>query len=264
MTTVTISNLDLSLSLVISSGNYVVSQIDHESAPPVIATAYQLARRNKTKLVNQEYTAKKITVQGYVTGSTKAVLENNLDTLKKYLSGSANTITIDYAGSSRTYTYEMTSFSSGRKGTDVTLASYTTELTVNDVFGKAAAQSSKILSAQTSKALLASFTSDGTFAPEPTYLITLNSADGLSSIKVFGVDGNYIRVADPKFTAGDMILVDTPNRRIVKTTNTADTYEEDFTGLFPASTLGGNNLQFTFSASHVNYNIDVSWFDRYL
>ena len=71
---------------IINTTNYKTEFVRHHSAPPREVNMLELARANGAIIVSDKYNSKRITLQGYLLGSSASDLQTKLDTFKELFS----------------------------------------------------------------------------------------------------------------------------------------------------------------------------------
>ena len=82
---------------------YIPRYVKHESAPERDLNIFSLARETGGVLVSEKYGSKKITLTGYLIGTSKSDLETKIDSFKELFSRVEKNLDVDWEGSTRRY-----------------------------------------------------------------------------------------------------------------------------------------------------------------
>lgn len=241
-----------------STNNINVSLLDDDSLPTRDFTIQELARRDKAQIVSSQYTTKKITIEGKITGDNIDDLETNIDTFKKSISGSNIILAIQYASGVRNYSVTLNTLVIPRESYHITYAPFTIELIAADPMGYGDSYTKSWDGVHTSE-YYCTFTANGSFKPEPVITITINTATNIGLIKIKNnTTGDEIKVS-MNYHAGDSIVLSMITDSISVNGNIVD-----FSGKIPAFLTGKNALTATFTGDARNVDIDLTYQARYL
>jgi hypothetical protein len=82
---------------------YVVNKLAHDSGTPYVHNILEIEKQDGAKLISSSYAPKKINIEGFVRGTSRDNLEENINSLKRYMSVSDEDLTIQYYNGYRTY-----------------------------------------------------------------------------------------------------------------------------------------------------------------
>lgn len=235
MITITLNNLNL------SSGDYSVNTIQHDSGTPLSLNTLEVAREDGVKLISTNYSAKRFTIEGLIKGDTQQELEYNLDTFKKTISGSALNLDIDYGYSrTRRYVVAVTNIAITREHFNLTFAPYSIELEVQDPpFGLETSEEEVFSgNAFTLPSETFSCVFSGTAEPKPEIEMTIDTVGSLSGISLKNSTTNTQMDIYTAWNDSDVLDIDTVNKAVRKSGE-----DVEFEGVFPECELGLNNWQ---------------------
>lgn len=242
----------------ISSGNYTVRKVMHDTATPRDLYMYDLARDGGSILVNNEWKPKKIVVEGIIKGEDIDNLEANCDEFKRIMGVTNKNLDIEYSSGTRRYLASANVIQIERDYYHLNYAPYTIEFVVPDGHGRTLSPVTYMTQSIVLHTLEdVSFGVSGTIAPKYTIELNFEVATDVVGVSVT-INGDRVTVNET-ITAGQIVLIDAENKKI-----TIDGVEKPYTGLFPRLVLGTNDyLIATQSTSHL-YDVEVTYTPKFL
>lgn|SRR5574343_260639 len=242
----------------LSSGNYTVKTVRHESMTDRDIFQYQLARESGAVHVNSEWKPKKIIVEGTIKGASASDLETNIDVFKRELAYEKKNLDIEYISGTRRYKATAQSITIERDHYHLTYAPYSIEFFIPSGFGEATSasthqtQSIAVTSLETD-----SFTVSGTVEPFYTIQLDFEVANSVSKLSCT-INGDRIEINE-SISAGQTVVIDAENKKI-----TLDGVEKRYNGFFPRLVLGENDYVIGVSSSSHRYDVLVTYTPKYL
>lgn len=230
-------------SVALNSGNNRVTRILHDSAPVMDINALEINRRDGAQLISTNFKPKEIEIEGWITNTTQALLEDAIDDLKRDVCKSNINLDIAYAGSTRRYVVTENGFSITREGFDLTKVRYSLSLLCLTPFALSPTEQEALsVVGITSASYQTTITVDGSAPPEPTINYTIDNPSNLGTIVLLNnTTGKQIEVGTA-FGSGDILSINCEDKTVTR--NGSQSIE--FEGVFPEFDLGINTLTTTF------------------
>jgi len=241
----------------LSSGNYVVRNVLHDSATPRDLFLYDLTREGGSELVNAEWKPKKIIVEGTIKGTSISDLETNIDLFKKNLSGQKKNLDVQYIDGTRRYEATAKSISIERDFYHVTYVPYSIEFTIPSGFGKATTSTPYSTQSIIAHTLEADLSILGTVAPKYSITLDFETATSITTVSVT-INGDKITI-DEAISADQILVIDAENKKV-----TLDGIEKVYAGLFPRLILGTNSYKIETSSTNHLFDVSVNYTKKYL
>lgn len=241
----------------------VTNDINHTNLPDKVAQLFAKADANGSVIPAVNYPSKKITIAGVIAGSSQADLDNRIDTFKGYFNGKDKNLDIVYGSSTRRYIATVNGMSVTRQQ-NLLWATFDIEFICTNPFGIDTAPTN-LFTAKTGFTS-ATFTETPTIggnAPYqlPVFTITVNSLTGSGDYIQISNDNNNqeLMLYGAGITAGDVIVVDSANRKVTINNN-----EVDYYGTFLELEPGANSLTFTDGFTTRNIDVSAQYVKRWL
>jgi hypothetical protein len=242
----------------ISSGNYTVRKVLHDTATPRDLFMYELTRESGAELVNTEWKTKKIIIEGTIQGSSISDLETNIDSFKLLMSGQNKNLDIQYESGTRRYVATASVIQIERDFYHLNYAPYSVEFQIPDGVGMATTSSSHSTTSIAVATLETdSFTITGTKIPKYNIAIDFDTATAVTEVTVT-INGDAITVSEA-ISAGQVLVIDAENKKC-----TIDGVEKRYTGFFPRLILGSNSYKIATTATARQYNVLITYTPKYL
>lgn len=231
------------------SGNYRISEHSIDDAPPVNISQLPFASFDGGKFISSRMEFKSIKLIGYLTGTTRALAEAALDTLKASVMNDGNTnLNFDYAGGYRQYIVNVSQFSCARSHANLTHIPFEITLSAADPAASeiqgidsttAVAVEAYSSGTYTGNTLTHTLTFEGSVKPKVIWTYVMDTVSGNSSQLIFKskTTGRQLAV-NATLTPGDTIVINEESYQV-----TLNNEEIDFSGTFPDFELGANEFQ---------------------
>ena len=243
----------------LQSDTVKTKSVAHTQGPEQQLTQLEIARRDKDKLVASSFGSKKIIINGTIKGTSQSNLESNIDTFKKNITGTEMNLDIAYGTSTRRYKVSLESVTITRDYYHLLFAPFEISLRAIDPAGYGTSTVSKTWTGITTTDYTGTLTAEGTFYPEPTITITVNTATNLTRIQITNTATGDEILCQGTIVAGDVIKIDIENLTVLQNTNSM-TYQ----GKFPKFGVGENKWECTFTATATkNVDIEIEYVPRY-
>lgn len=251
-------------STVISTTDYLPRYIRHESYPYREISAVARTRDDGEVIVSERFGAKLIAIRGTIKGSSRAVMEANIDALKSTLSTIESNLDIDFDGATRRYVATCRSFSVNRDYMNMNIVPWDAEFYVPSGEGK----DTSITTALNQQALTtttpasSSFDMTGTKPSKPTITLKGNSWYAGTLGVQFENDDTGEKIAMASEDGGTFASVTSSfkiycEEKKVTFDDHGTEVEVDFYGVFPVFKIGTNNFTITAGEVYVT-GIDVA------
>ncbi len=258
MTNITYNNLSL------QGANIITSEIQHEDASHIRLNFQKFGTGEGSNLGfwSTGFDVKRITLKGIIKGSSKSDLEDRVDDFKRSLQSYEKNLDIDYVNGSRRYVCSCSSIKFSRNFYTIDVMGWEAEFIVsNPPFGIDLDTSTLEYLGLTNTAVSTTTIETleypvfgGTVRPKPTVNLTINSCNGVRSIRFMNTrDDGYLTstvINNHKFYDGDIITINTKDGEVQ--VNGTDV---EFRDGLPNFSLNANKLNLRVVAT--SYNIDV-------
>lgn len=229
------------------TGDYIVTQISHDSSTPQDLNTLELSRRDGEKLISSNFGVKEILIAGIVKSTSLSGLETNIDELKKAVMVTDGNFDIDYAGEYRRYIVNCISCTVSREHYNITYAPFQIKFKVGDPpFAKAIDAISGSLTMTeafsvenaTQESIQDSFSVLGSAIPKVKVRYKFDNIGDISSVDFINLSTSKQLNISTAFTSGDELLIDHDNLNI-----TLNGEPVEFEGVFPDLKLGSNSFE---------------------
>lgn len=235
----------------------IADQILADNAPVSNLNAMVVYRRDRSKLVSQQFTAKTITIRGNIVTATASELQAIIDAIKLNCTGTNMNLDITFdSGETRRYVAEYSSLDLPREATFITTMPFSLELMVTDPVAITSTPNS-VDYTMTGTTLSASITISGTIYPEPVITFTPNVT--LSTLSLYNSYLGQTLTISGTIPADNIVIIDEANYSI-----TVSGVETDYSGVIPKFTVGVNNMVFTANTSLTDTPINILYYSRWL
>jgi len=254
--------------LSIQDSNYLVSEIVYRNIPSKSINILQKSRNDGFIFQNSYYTDKTITISGFVSDTSEALLKVRIDTLKEYLSADTFNIDIDDGGTTVRYVGSLESLSIPEKYYSITTVPFTMTLKCQP-FGKltSATTSTNSIEAAT---YTASINPTGSIAPKPSLkwaCSTMPTSAITQIVFANSTTGDTITVPSLAMDAsGDYLKIDTDTMTVEVSHDGGAATAIDYTGVLPSFAIGSNSYSVTVTGGGASWKLlqTVSYYPTYL
>ena len=202
----------------LSSGANTITETDAFSAPSKTTKIIELARRDGSVQVFEKFNSKTISVSGYVKADTGLNLRAAMDQLKKLLLAPKSSLVLTEDAYPMTWDQvKMRNLNISRDRTQVTYATWSAEFFSQQPFGVDGVSDTWFDQDVTAASNTVAFVVNGTYPGYPIIDITVTAIDpdDADTTIVFGNPAtSQLLEITRTFTAGDIINIDTFNRRV--------------------------------------------------
>lgn len=202
----------------LSSGANTITETDAFSAPSKTTKIIELARRDGSVQVFEKFNSKTISVSGYVKADTGLNLRAAMDQLKKLLLAPKSSLVLTEDAYPMTWDQvKMRNLNISRDRTQVTYATWSAEFFSQQPFGVDGVSDTWFDQDVTAASNTVAFVVNGTYPGYPIIDITVTAIDpdDADTTIVFGNPAtSQLLEITRTFTAGDIINIDTLNRRV--------------------------------------------------
>ena len=202
----------------LSSGANTITETDAFSAPSKTTKIIELARRDGSVQVFEKFNSKTISVSGYVKADTGLNLRAAMDQLKKLLLAPKSSLVLTEDAYPMTWDQvKMRNLNISRDRTQVTYATWSAEFFSQQPFGVDGVSDTWFDQDVTAASNTVAFVVNSTYPGYPIIDITVTAIDpdDADTTIVFGNPAtSQLLEITRTFTAGDIINIDTLNRRV--------------------------------------------------
>lgn len=206
----------------------IVGRPDIHQIPKTTLEMYALARLDASKFVGINYPQRKITIDMVLSGNNAANMEQNLDTLKGYLSAQDANLDIPYANDVRRFVATLENIMvAANTGS---FLPFSAEFGCSDPVGRSTTSTSISLSSITSASSTQGITIGGTYRALPVWTITVTAVTGGTTKAItFGnpTTGQTVTITRT-WSNGDVVVIDCYARTV-----TVNGTAANFTGAIP-------------------------------
>jgi hypothetical protein len=231
---------------------YVPRFVKHESAAERMIASLPVAREDGEAFIDEHYGTKSIVLQGIITGTTQALLEDQIDTMKELFSRTEKNLDIDWNGSTRRYVASCVKHEFNRDHFNLKFCPWTAEFRVLSGEGKGTSTTTArnaVVIQLTSGPGTDSFDEAGSKPAKPKITIEMGS----TTTKVKGIQykntdtGEKIVVTrtDSSWFQADQIIIDCLLKKVTEDIASDHFTEGKFYGVFPRFAIGTNNVEIT-------------------
>jgi hypothetical protein len=241
----------------LNSAPYAIKGINHEETAPRNITSFSLAKERGSIIVDSNYNSKTIQIEGIVSGSDPADLENKIDTLKELMSRELKNLDIDYAGGVRRYKATVNSMQINRQYFHLNYAPFTATFVIPSGVGEAITITNQQITGITDPSKTGSTTILGTAFPMPTIKLTFTAVSAVTAVS-FTAGGTKITYSGAILVNG-VLIIDIENKKV-----SLNGSEKDYTGMFPAFVIGNNDWVIDVTSTSHTYKLDIDYYKKYL
>jgi len=255
----------------LNDGTIVTSNIEFEKSDRSL-NIQSFSLRDGGKLLGEQFGINKITLKGYISGTSKQDLEQRIDDLKSELMNNfEGDLLIQYRSGVRRFICSCQSIKFDRRPFTIDKIDFSIVFVASDPpFGKDLVYSS-VVNTGLIKSITTTISSEsyqgnvvfgGTRPPYPNIIITFNSATNVSNISMQVTNANnFITTTSisSNFTTGDIIQINKDSGEVLKNGDSID-----YSGGFPKYTLTGNNYVFTVTGQSFNIDIKFKYYKLWL
>lgn len=221
--------------------------------------SYPLAKADKSILTSSNYLNKKITIEGAITLSSRALAEQSLDLLKSLVQDQQGSLKVLEAGDIRTYYATMSAMSTRLSGGYVRFG---IEFLCSDPLGYHVGQEILIAgTANTNSTAVIPLTVAGSYKAEPEITANISALTGgtTKTVTLANAADNIGISVTRTWTAGDILVVDSYNRSVL-----VNNSEVEYAGRFPSFAPGSRSLAYTDDLTTRTVLISASYTKRWL
>ena len=247
---ITLNNLSL------ASQNIVTEKISIDPAPVSNLNAQVLYRRDRSKLISQQFGPRSIVISGHLVESTFDNLLALIDLLKLASVNTNMNLDLIYTGGTRRYVVNYSNLDIPREFYNVTSVPFTLELLAPDPIAINTIVNTTTYT-MTGTTLNETINILGTVYPEPIIKIIPNT-----NITSFALYNSYLGqtlTLTTSISANKIILIDEANLSI-----TIDGTQVDYSGVIPKFAPGANTVIFTTAPALTNAPITFNYYSRWL
>jgi hypothetical protein len=229
---------------------YIPRFVKHESNPDRELNSAELSGEDGSVFISTRWGKKIIKIQGIITGSTQAELEDNIDDFKELLAREEKNLDIEWNGTTRRYVATCSKHEFDRDYFNLLFVPWTAEFVVLSGEGKDTAETTAYdnnINGSSTDYTTITFSLSGSKGPKPTILFTISGVALVGT--TFGLEiknedtGDRIIHTDiGNWTDSKLILFDYVNK-IVKNNFDGNYISREFYGSFSKFKIGTNKLK---------------------
>ena len=246
-----------------TSGAYTVTETDAFSAPGKTTKIIELARRDGSVQVYEKFKSRTIQVSGYIKSDTGLNLRAAMDSMKRLLLSPKSSLVLTEDGYPMTWDKtKLNNVNISRDRNQVTYATFSAEFFSEQPFGLDGVSDTWFDQVVTGSTQSIPFNVNGTYPGYPIIDITVNAINpnDVETTMVFGNPAtSQLLELTRIFKAGDIINIDTLNRRVFVGTQLVSP-----DGQFPAWVPGAGTFEISDLATTRNLSVKAVAPRRYL
>ena len=241
----------------------IVTQILIQDSTPDRDFGVSAVPRGDGQIITGDFWRRKnIQIKGVIHKSTNALLEAELDAMKKALAVAEGILDVKIAGVTRRYIATLTNGQNmfdERKGYHVTFCPFQAEFVSCEPYGKSVDYNASGFLATSSLVLNEEVTNSGTVHAKPVVILNLTAANSVTAISFKNnTTGEEIKVT-MSLNAGDYLKFDSEQMEV-----TVNGVVQDYTGSFPSLATGANSFTITVTGTSCTYDLTVKHKTPYL
>ncbi len=241
----------------------IVTQILIQDNTPERSFETSAVPRGDGEIITGDFWRRKtVKARGVIHKTTNALLEAELDAMKKALSVAEGNLDITIAGTVRRYIATMTSGNNifnERKGYHITFCPFEVEFLCLTPFGQSPGYVSSGYLGQTSLSLDEQVDNLGTVRSKPVVILNFTAASGITQITFTNNTRNEAIRLTANITAGDYVKFDSENLEV-----TINGVIQDYDGAFPLLDTGANSFTIDIAGTSATYDLTVKQKTCYL
>ena len=252
----------------LADGTYMVVTDLQDSEPSRSLISGEIPRADGMYLLADYYRQKDVTVKGYVKASTRALLDQYLDTIRKNLRGRQKYLDLTRAsdGAVRRYVATLTNpdrLFAARQRYDITLCPFEAVFSCMTPFATDRGYTSASSQAITSSPTSITFDNAGTVHSYAVFALSFDSATSVTAIDIQHLDASGSILEEIQvsltFATGDYVVIDGEQKQV-----TQNGTAKDYSGTFPLFEPGTNLYKFTITGSAFNAYTSIKALQSYL
>ena len=246
----------------LQNSEIISSLADHDSAARREIRKNRNPREDGMKIETDNYRAKVLSVRGVILKSTVALLEDEIDQMKKYLSAQNGQLEIRAAsGLKRIWDANVINFDSifSRDSGDITRAPYSIRFECLESFGRSEDRQIESATAVTSATKNYELWNGGSYKTKPIFTIAFDAASAVSKVNIKNnTTGKEIEITRT-FAASELLEVNGETKEV-----TVDSSAVDFDGFFFDLETGANSITITLTSTSHSYTLSSKFYKNYL
>ncbi len=247
--------------------NYITSQVNYRTWPTRDTSTKKTARKPGSKFIAEEFGEKRISLMGYIIGSSVSDLKNKIDDFNASLQKNSDILEVE---SGRYFTATAASVAIGDPRYSQDFVPFEVEFICADPFayGDPLSATMTVTSGTVSQTL--STTISGSYFAEPEIKYTAPAGSGLTTTSGINItyrqsgeyvdwDGNTSGTGDTYIDRGEAMTFDYKNYKILQGTT-----QVEHTGVFAQCKRGTANFDVIFGGTPLGGTLEISYVPRYL
>ena len=218
---------------------------------------------NHGEIINGDYWRRKIIkLKGVITKSTNALLEAEIDAMKRALSKRDGVLDIKIDGVIRRYVATQINTQNmfqRRRGYHVSMCPYDIQFVCLDPFGKDVNYTSVQHFDLTTLLLEEEMNNAGSAPAQPVVILNFTAVDSISAVKFENVDTSESITLNTTVSVGDIIRFDSENKEVKK-----NGVIVDYDGSFPRLDAGLNSVAVTLTGTSATYSTTLKHKNSFL
>ena len=246
----------------LQNASVITQELVQDNAPSRAYNTQKIPRNDGGFVVNDKWDSKNVSIRGVIKKDTNALLEAEMNEMKRKLSiGEAN-LDITTDGVIRRYVATLVNgdqMFSRRQGFHISFIPFDLVFETVDPFGKDVDYTAESLFSQTSLTLNGWINNAGTTRARPVFILQFDAASSVSAISIKNNTRNEEIILTENISTGDYVKFDTENMLV-----TVNGVEQDYSGVFPLLDAEGNSYTITITGSSATYSLTTKFKNTYL
>lgn len=237
----------------LQSSDVVSEELIQDNTPSRDYLTQSIPRDDGQFSIGDFWRNKTIRISGVLRKSTNALLEAEIDEMKRKLAVREGNLDIKIAGVIRRYVATLVSgenMFARRRGYHITFAPFDVEFKTIRPFGTLKNYTSRSLFTQTSLDLDEQINNSGNIRTKPILILNFSAANSITVIKFENnTTGEEISITE-NISAGDYVKFDSESKEV-----TVNGVAVDYSGSFPEVETGANLITITLTGTSATYTL---------
>ncbi len=252
-TNITFDGFDLQNSSIISS------RAQHTQYPDRVIDTQRRSRENDFKIQGNYFVLKRIFVEGILKNSVANDLRDDIDDMKKNLTGEDKNLDIDYGGGTRRYVATVEKLEVEEQSFHITFVKYRVTFLCH-AFGQGTTELTRELTGIRSSTMDSEATIAGTAINLPVVRVTVVAETNMVRIKFINTTTNEYIEVETAYNATDVLNINCDTKAV-----TLNDDPIDFAGVFPTFIAGTNAWTLEVSDSGAfQVNVEIIYYPKYV
>ena len=236
---------------------YLIRKYPHDLWPDRRFETQPISRESGVLVLDSQFSDKKFTMEGKITGTSMNNLESNIDVLKELFSRTLKNLDIGYSSGTRRYLAYVDNLKIDRDFYHLMFVPFTCDFIIPSGIGINPNATTSTVNSITNASYSGSLSMTGSKPAKPIITVTINSATAITGFSLT-VNGDKITITQA-LSAGNVLVIDCSQKKV-----TYNGTEILYSGIFPRFIVGTNSYVAAAPGTSRNYNISIVFNPTYL